>query len=214
MAVVNVVATIVIGSGGAFPLQLWWIFSRSNPQVDAANSLVSLLEQAEAVIPKNLLGKTPVRVGATAGLRKQDDDALERILQEVKDLLKDKSDLKSEPKWVTVLDGNQEGNYKLSFRKIGKANSDTVGVVDLGGGSVQMAYVVSESDATHAPKVSDGEEAYVRDMYQKGVPAFHEKSCAIQFWIISLEAGVPYVSIALFTVVTTACKSVGSTASH
>ncbi|XP_021741959.1 probable apyrase 2 [Chenopodium quinoa] len=164
----------VMGSSYTYKTTDRWCLSAyaSNPQVDAANSLVSLLEQAEAVVPKNLLGKTPVRVGATAGLRQQDGDALERILQEVKDLLKDKSDLKSEPNWVTVLDGNQEGNYKLSFRKIGKENSDTVGVVDLGGGSVQMAYVVSESDATNAPKVSDGEEAYVREMYQKGVVIF------------------------------------------
>lgn len=144
----------------------------SNPQ-DAAKSLVSLLEQAEAVVPKNLLAKTPVRVGATAGLRQLDGDAPERILQAVRDLLKDKSDLKSESDWVTVLDGTQEGafqwvtiNYLLG--NLGKKYSRTVGVVDLGGGSVQMAYAVSESDAAKAPKVSDGEEAYVREMYLKG----------------------------------------------
>ena len=31
-----------------------------------------------------------------------------------------------------------------------------------------MAYAVSESDAAKAPKVSDGEEVYIRDMYLKG----------------------------------------------
>lgn len=46
--------------------------------------------------------------------------------------------------------------------------SNTVGVVNLGGGSVQMAYAVSESDSAKAPKVSDGEEVYIRDMYLKG----------------------------------------------
>lgn len=144
----------------------------SNP-IEAANSLVSLLEQAQHVVPKELRGKTPVRVGATAGLRQLEGDASDRILQAVRDLLRDKSDLKSDPNWVTVLDGTQEGafqwvtiNYLL--RKLGKKYSNTVGVVDLGGGSVQMAYAISKSDAAKAPKVSDGEEAYVREMYLKG----------------------------------------------
>jgi len=34
----------------------------SNPK-EAANSLVSLLEEAERVVPKELRGKTPVKVG-------------------------------------------------------------------------------------------------------------------------------------------------------
>lgn len=144
----------------------------SDPQ-EAANSLVSLLEQAEDVIPKESRGKTPVRVGATAGLRQLAGDAPERILQAVRDLLRDRSSLKSERDWVTVLDGTQEGafqwvtiNYLLG--NMGKKYGKTVGVVDLGGGSVQMAYAISESDAAKAPKVSDGEETYVRDMYLKG----------------------------------------------
>ncbi|KAK9741675.1 hypothetical protein RND81_03G121500 [Saponaria officinalis] len=147
----------------------------SNPQ-EAANSLVSLLEQAENVVPKGLRGRTPVRVGATAGLRQLSGDAPEKILQAVKDLLRDRSSLKSDPSdkdWVAVLDGTQEGafqwvtiNYLLG--RLGKKYSRTVGVVDLGGGSVQMAYAISESAAAKAPKPSPGEETYVRDMYLKG----------------------------------------------
>ncbi|CAO2817976.1 unnamed protein product [Amaranthus hypochondriacus] len=144
----------------------------SNPH-EAAESLVSLLEQAKAVVPKALQPKTPVRVGATAGLRQLAGDAPEKILQAVRDLLNDRSDLKLEGNGVAVLDGTQEGSFQwvtinYLLGNLGKTYSNTVGVVDLGGGSVQMAYAVSESDAAKAPKVSDGEEVYIRDMYLKG----------------------------------------------
>ncbi|MCH88550.1 apyrase 2-like, partial [Trifolium medium] len=51
-----------------------------NPE-QAAKSLIPLLEQAESVVPKDLHRKTPVRLGATAGLRLLNGDASEKILQ-------------------------------------------------------------------------------------------------------------------------------------
>lgn len=144
----------------------------TNPKA-AANSLSSLLVQAEAVVPKELMHYTPVKVGATAGLRQLEGNASDKILQAVRDFLKNKSQLKSDGDWVTVLDGNQEGAYQwvtinYLLGNLGKKYSSTVGVVDLGGGSVQMAYAISESDAAKAPKVSDGQNSYVQEMYLKG----------------------------------------------
>ncbi|KAK2451060.1 apyrase [Trifolium repens] len=143
-----------------------------DPQ-QAAESLISLLDKAESVVPLEFRSMTPVRVGATAGLRALEGDASDRILQAVRDLLKQRSTLKSEPNAVAVLDGNQEGafqwvtiNYLLG--KLGRDYSDTVGVVDLGGGSVQMAYAISETSAAKAPKVPDGEDPYVKEMFLRG----------------------------------------------
>ncbi|XP_052173953.1 apyrase 2-like [Diospyros lotus] len=139
----------------------------------AADSLQSLLDKAEAVVPQELRHKTPVRVGATAGLRQLQGDASHRILQAVRDFLKDKSSLKSKSDWVSVLDGTQEGAYQwvtinYLLGNLGKKYSNTVGVVDLGGGSVQMAYAISETDAAKAPRMSDGEDTYVKEMNLKG----------------------------------------------
>ncbi|URE23711.1 nucleoside-diphosphatase, partial [Musa troglodytarum] len=94
-------------------------FYAKDPQ-QAAQSLVSLLEKAESVVPMKLRQQTPVRVGATAGLRALGAETSEKILQAVKDLLQHNSSLKFKSDWVTVLDGTQEGSayFSANFRII------------------------------------------------------------------------------------------------
>ncbi|KAL6194703.1 hypothetical protein ACLB2K_035780 [Fragaria x ananassa] len=75
----------------------------SNPR-SATLSLSDLFHEAEAAVPKDLCPFTPVCVGATAGLRALGVDASNRILQAVRDLLKQSSSLSSQPDVVTKID--------------------------------------------------------------------------------------------------------------
>ncbi|KAL0352638.1 UNVERIFIED_CONTAM: putative apyrase 1 [Sesamum angustifolium] len=139
----------------------------------AALSLKPLLQSAEAVIPADLRAQTPVRLGATAGLRLLPGNASEAILDAVRKLLKTESSLYYRPEWVSVLQGIDEGGYQwvtinYLLGTLGKSYTSTVGIVDLGGGSVQMAYAISEAAAAAAPPVADGEDPYVSDKVALG----------------------------------------------
>ncbi|KAJ8771719.1 hypothetical protein K2173_026896 [Erythroxylum novogranatense] len=169
-----------------------------DPQA-AAGSLVSLLDKAESVVPRELRSRTPVRVGATAGLRALGGDASDRILQAVRDLLKDRSTLKSDPNGVRVLDGSQEGSYQwvtinYLLGNLGKEYSGTVGVVDLGGGSVQMAYAISEKEGTNVPRVTDGEDTYVKKMHLKGANYYLYVHSYLHYGLLAARAEMLKVS--------------------
>ncbi|KAJ7976350.1 Apyrase [Quillaja saponaria] len=169
-----------------------------NPR-QAADSLISLLDKAQSVVPRELRAKTPVRVGATAGLRALEGDASDRILQAVRDLLKDRSSLKSDADSVTVLDGSQEGSFQwvtinYLLGNLGKRYSNTVGVVDLGGGSVQMAYAISEADAAKAPRVSDGDDSYVKEMFLMGTKYYLYVHSYLHYGLLAARAEILKVS--------------------
>ncbi|KAH6764790.1 apyrase 2 [Perilla frutescens var. hirtella] len=138
-----------------------------------AESLKPLLQQAEAVVPEASRPNTPLRLGATAGLRQLPPNSSQAILKAVRDVFDKESSLLYKAEWVSILDGTDEGAYQwvainYLIGNLGKRYSKTVGVVDLGGGSVQIAYAISEESAAHAPPAGAAGEAYVVDKFVVG----------------------------------------------
>lgn len=110
----------------------------------AGASLTSLLKHATEKIPPANHASTPVFLMATAGLRLLGDNVAEEILNSVRKTLAETPFL-FKPEWAYILSGLDEGvlgwltvNYLLD--KLSSTSLSTVGIMDLGGGSVQFVH--------------------------------------------------------------------------
>ncbi|CAG9466246.1 unnamed protein product [Pedinophyceae sp. YPF-701] len=136
---------------------------------DATTSLEPLMKAALEAVPASLHAQTPVELRATAGLRLLPGGKADAILDAVREYLRAQP-FKFEDDMVSVLDGMDEGAYawvSLNYLlgRLGKGPEELAASIDMGGGSMQMAYAVSDGDADSAPpgyvsKLSGGGVTY------------------------------------------------------
>lgn len=112
----------------------------------AGASLSALIEHAKAKIPPERVSTTPLFLMATAGLRMVGEGPKDAILSSVCSYLSTTGFL-FHCEWAGVLDGRDEGlygwvtvNYLLDALYDSSNARDPVGIIDLGGGSVQIVY--------------------------------------------------------------------------
>ena len=122
---------------------------------EAGASLAPLIAHAKKKVPAELVSSTPVYLMATAGLRMVGEAAKDAILQSVCAELSTSGFL-FRCEWATLLDGREEGlfgwvtvNYLLDALYTQTPPKEPVGIIDLGGGSVQIVFPTA--DAASAP---------------------------------------------------------------
>lgn len=150
----------------------YW-YAKINPGVssyiipnDAASSLIPLLNYAEEKLEcvNADISSTPIFLFATAGLRLLPQVESNAILQSIRSLVKSEYNFVFEDEWAKILSGTEESIYDwLTVQQIRLLYEDdeeeknkiltnhlkeifyeaTVGVIDMGGGSVEVAFVPS-----------------------------------------------------------------------
>lgn len=158
---------------GALPLaptRAWWWCARAptalHPSVRtglssfrddtaaAGASLNELLTYAYGKIPEEKRSQTPAYLMATAGLRLVGEQKTKEIFQSVCNTLVS-SPFIFKCEWATLMSGFDEGLYgwvTVNYLKhtLDKGSSTTLGIIDLGGGSVQIVFEPSKADKVPA----------------------------------------------------------------
>lgn len=132
--------------------------------------LQPLLDAAAAAVPAEQQPSTPIAVRATAGLRMLPGDQADQLLEETRKFVEGYNFLDA---GVEVMSGDDEGKFQwIAVNSLLGAlapGGTPVVVIDLGGGSVQIAYAVGSA----AVEAMEGErrEAYIRELDLPGQAA-------------------------------------------
>ena len=112
--------------------------------IAAGASLEPLLEHAASFVPADALASTPALLYATAGLRSVPTDRAERVLASCRETLR-RSPFRFRERDAMILPGEREGLYawvaaNYAAGTLGAAPANTVGVLELGGASMQITF--------------------------------------------------------------------------
>lgn len=151
----------------------------NNPK-DCRQGLMDLLNKAKAAVPKSEWAKTEVVLMATAGLRLLHAQQADALLAEARDVL-----VKHSPfivGTVDTIDGKTEAKLiYVMTHFVAAASEKQMAIVDLGGGSVQLAYKVREFDSAKEEveeylEKTRGSTLYLNSWLGYGLVAFRMKA--------------------------------------
>jgi Golgi apyrase len=110
--------------------------------------LKNLVDFAEIKVPKSKWDNTPLYLYGTAGLRLLPDEDSKQLLEDVCVYFKHNTSFIVEDcdNQVTIIDGESEGAYgwlSLNYleKKLTKKGDETIGFLDMGGASTQIAFL-------------------------------------------------------------------------
>ncbi|XP_068623622.1 nucleoside diphosphate phosphatase ENTPD5 isoform X2 [Battus philenor] len=117
-----------------------------------ADTIVQLIKKAEFLTPVEKRRSTPLIVRATAGLRLLPKDKAQQLLQHVSKAVA-KLGYDIGPNSVQIMDGADEGIFIWYTVNLlhNLMDGETMAALDLGGGSTQITYQLSDSEAHEFP---------------------------------------------------------------
>lgn len=119
-------------------------FQNSSSVTNVGYVFSKLLSFVRSIVPEVERPRTPIFLKATAGLRLMDTDMIETVLDATRGILV-ASEFSFEPSRANVIDGVDESLYgwitvNSLMSTFSKESHHTFGILDLGGGSLQIAY--------------------------------------------------------------------------
>jgi len=127
-------------------------FAETDNLEGARRSIAELLAFADRFVPPAKRSSTPVVLKATAGLRAVSADAAKRMLEHVRKVLM-ASPYLTQRSWIDIIKGNEEGglawiaaNYLAGTFRNNAGDRDSLGIVEMGGGSTQVSFHVVDGD--------------------------------------------------------------------
>uniref|UniRef100_A0A336M055 CSON009347 protein n=1 Tax=Culicoides sonorensis TaxID=179676 RepID=A0A336M055_CULSO len=112
----------------------------------AVVQIESLLEEAKKFVPQSKWGITPIVLKATAGLRLLGPEEANNLLEIARKVLSE-SGFHTNEESVSIMDGTDEGLFSwftVNFLSGRLSTSNTIAALDLGGGSTQVTYTLTD----------------------------------------------------------------------